>query len=122
MASRANLKLLSAVVVCMMVAAPYAQAAINCGLVSQSLAPCLAFLENGNGPSAACCKGVKTLQSLANTVQDKRTACRCMKSAAAAIPGINHKNTAALPGLCGVRIGTVAGPQTDCNKYNSLLV
>ena len=97
----------------------FAQAVINCGLVSENLAPCLAFLESGQGPSAACCNGVKTLKTMAATVQDRRTACRCMKSTAAAIPGISQKYTAALPSKCGVSLPGAVGPQTDCNQYAS---
>lgn len=92
---------------------------MNCGLVSENLAPCLAFLESGRGPSAACCNGVRTLKTMAATVQDRRTACRCMKSTAAAIPGISQKYTAALPSKCGVSLLGAVGPQTDCNQYVS---
>ncbi|KAL2899880.1 IWF1': Non-specific lipid-transfer protein [Bienertia sinuspersici] len=116
MASSAILKLLCAVLVCIMVAALQTEAAINCGLVSENLAPCVGFLENGQGPTAACCNGVKTLKTLAATTQDRRTACRCMKSAATAFPSIDPKNTAALPSKCGVSLPGSVGPQTDCSQ------
>ncbi|XP_010690794.2 non-specific lipid-transfer protein [Beta vulgaris subsp. vulgaris] len=118
MASAPTLKLLCAFILSIVVFAPHAEAAINCGLVSQSLAACLGFLENGQGPNAACCNGVKTLRNLTPTTQDKRTACRCMKSAASAIPGINHKYSAALPGKCGVSIPGPVGPQADCSQIH----
>ncbi|KNA20467.1 hypothetical protein SOVF_052140 [Spinacia oleracea] len=118
MASSANLRLLCAVFVCVIVVAPHAEAAINCGVVSQTLAPCLGFLENGQGPPAACCDGVKTLKKLATTTEDKRTACRCIKSTAAAIPGIKQTNSVALPLKCGVSIPGDVGPKTDCSQIN----
>uniref|UniRef100_A0A803MHX6 Non-specific lipid-transfer protein n=1 Tax=Chenopodium quinoa TaxID=63459 RepID=A0A803MHX6_CHEQI len=121
MASSAILRVLCAVIVCIMVIAPYAEAAINCGMVSQHLAPCIGFLENGQGPTAACCTGVRALKTEATTTQDKRTACRCMKSAATAFPAINQKNVAALPNKCGVSIPGAVGPQTDCSQYSSFL-
>ncbi|KAL2899881.1 Non-specific lipid-transfer protein A [Bienertia sinuspersici] len=45
--------------------------------------------------------GVKTLKTLATRSQDRRTSCRCMKSAATAFPGIDPKNTFALPANVG---------------------
>ncbi|KAL2899879.1 IWF1': Non-specific lipid-transfer protein [Bienertia sinuspersici] len=103
MANSAILKLLCAILLCIMVAALQAEAAINC---------------NGQGPTAACCTGVRTLKTLANTTQDRQTACRCMKSAATAFPGIDPKNTAALPSKCGVSLPGSVGPQTDCSHVN----
>ncbi|KAL2938083.1 Non-specific lipid-transfer protein 2B [Bienertia sinuspersici] len=92
------------------------EAAINYGLVSENLELCVGFLENGQGPTAASCNGVRTLKNLATTTQDRRTACRCMKSAATAFPGIDPKNTAALPSKCGVSFPGSVGPQTDCSE------
>ncbi|KAL2899907.1 IWF1': Non-specific lipid-transfer protein [Bienertia sinuspersici] len=70
-----------------------AEAAINCGLVSKNLAPCVGLLENGQGPTAACCN---------------------------AFPGIDPMNTAALPSKCGVSLPGSVVPQTDCSQKSSL--
>ncbi|KAL2893044.1 IWF1': Non-specific lipid-transfer protein, partial [Bienertia sinuspersici] len=116
------LKLLCAVLVCIIVAALQAEAAINYGLVSENLEPCVGFLENGQGPTAASCNGVKTLKNLATTTQDRRTACRCMKSAATAFPGIDPKNTAALPANVGLAFqGLLVHRQTALSKVPSNL-
>ncbi|KAL2924774.1 IWF1': Non-specific lipid-transfer protein [Bienertia sinuspersici] len=116
MASSAFQKLLCAVLVCIIVAALQAEAASNYGMVSENLEPCVGFLENCQGPTAACCNGVKTLKNMATITQDKRTACKCMKSAATAFPGIDPKNTAALPSKCGVSLQGSVGPQTECSQ------
>jgi len=101
----------------MVVTAPHIKAAITCGAVTENLAPCLQYLETGQGPTFACCEGIKTLNSMAVTTDDRRTVCRCMKAAAAAFPGLNPAFTAALPGKCGVSIPGNVGSQTDCSKY-----
>ncbi|KAL2899904.1 IWF1': Non-specific lipid-transfer protein [Bienertia sinuspersici] len=105
---------------CMVVAAPHAEAAMSCGTVTKNIAPCIAYLKGGSGPSAACCSGVKALNSLAATPADKKTACSCLKSAASSMKGLDQKKAAGLPGSCGVSIPYSISPQTDCSKYGSI--
>ena len=117
MASSAVVKLACAVFLCMVVAAPYAEAAITCGAVAQNLAPCITFLKTGGAPSAPCCAGVKKLVSMATTSADRKTACGCLKQTAGTIPGLNYGNAAALPGKCGTSVPYPISPNTDCSKY-----
>lgn len=115
MASSCLLKL---AIVFLVVAAPLAEATVTCGSVSKNVAQCITFLKGGVSPSVACCSGVKTLNSIASTPADRKTACGCLKSAAASIEGINYKNAAQLPAKCGVKISYAISPNTDCSKVN----
>ena len=117
MASSA-VKLACVIVMCMMVAAPLAEAAVTCGTVSSGVAPCIAYLKGGPGPSAACCAGIKSLNSAAATPADRKTACNCLKGAAARIPGINYGMAGSLPGKCGVSIPYPINPSTNCNAVH----
>ncbi|KAL2937512.1 IWF1': Non-specific lipid-transfer protein [Bienertia sinuspersici] len=94
----------------------FTKAAMSCGTVTKNIAPCIAYLKGGSGPSAACCSGVKALNSLAATPADKKTACSCLKSAALSMKGLDQKKAAGLPGSCGVSIPYSISPQTDCSK------
>jgi len=102
----------------MAVAAPHADAAgLTCGVVSSYMAQCVPYLTGGPGPSPACCNGIKDLVSAASTPQDRKTACGCLKSAAASTKGINYSTADALPGKCGVNVPYTIRPSTDCSKY-----
>ncbi|MED6106889.1 hypothetical protein PIB30_008893 [Stylosanthes scabra] len=102
--------------VCMaLVGAPMVQA-ITCSQVTNSLFPCFSYVENGGTPSQGCCNGIKTLMSSATTTADRRTACSCLKSAAASISGLNPGNMLALPGKCGVNIPYKISTSTNCNN------
>ncbi|MBA0779783.1 hypothetical protein Gotri_003989, partial [Gossypium trilobum] len=118
MASSMSLKLACVVVLCMVVGAPLAQGAVTCGQVASSLAPCIAYLT-GNVAGAVpsnCCGGIKSLNSAAQTTPDRQAACKCIKSAAASISGINYGIASGLPGKCGVNIPYKISPSTDCNR------
>lgn len=116
MASSAFVKFTCALVMCMMVAAPLAEA-ITCGLVASKLAPCIGYLQGAPGPSAGCCGGIKGLNSAAASPADRKTACTCLKSAAASMKGINYGKAASLPRQCGVSIPYAISPNTNCNAY-----
>ncbi|CAH1441389.1 unnamed protein product [Lactuca virosa] len=111
--ARMAMMVLCVVVTCMVVAAPYAEAAITCGQVVSSLSPCIPYLKNGGAVPPACCSGVKSLNSAAKTTPDRQTACGCLKSASG---GVNLGNAASLPGKCGVSIPYKISPSTDCSK------
>ena len=112
------MKLTCAVLMCMMVAAPFAEAAISCGKVATSVAPCIPYITGkGPGPTAGCCNGIKALNAAASTPADRKTACNCLKSAAGSIAGLNYGTAAGLPGKCGVRIPYAISPNTNCDAY-----
>ncbi|KAK1437173.1 hypothetical protein QVD17_02959 [Tagetes erecta] len=108
-------KVLCIIVICMVVAAPYAMA-LTCKDVTSKLTPCLKYLKDGGKVSVGCCKGVKTLNAAAKTTADKKTACGCMKNAYKAIEGIKTENALVLPKKCGVNIPYKFSPSTDCSK------
>ena len=123
MASSRALKLASVVVLMVMVVTappPQAEAAVTCGQVTSSLAPCIGYLRNGGQVPMACCQGVKALNNAASSTADRQTACDCLKKASATVPGIKLGSAATLPKVCGVNIPYKISPSTDCTKYLSL--
>ncbi|XP_052175784.1 non-specific lipid-transfer protein 1-like [Diospyros lotus] len=104
------------VYMCMLAVAPSCQAAVNCGMVATDLAPCLDYLRGGASVPAGCCDGVRNLYSQAQTTADRQNACKCMKSAALAVTGINLNNASNLPKICGVNIAYKITPSIDCTK------
>jgi len=113
----ASMKIACVVLMVCMIVAPMADAAISCGQVSGALAPCIAYLKSGAGPSPACCAGVKRLNGAATTTPDRQAACNCLKQAAGAISGLNQGAAAALPGKCGVNIPYKISTSTNCATY-----
>ncbi|MGV7467976.1 non-specific lipid-transfer protein [Mycobacterium kansasii] len=116
--SSAMKKVACAVILCIVMTAPYATAAMNCGQVTSTLGPCITYLKGAPGPSALCCAGIKRLNGMAQTPPDRKTACGCLKSAAAAVTGLNYGLASGLPGKCGVSIPYPISPSTDCSKVN----
>jgi hypothetical protein len=102
----------------LLASATTSEAAVTCGQVSSAISPCLSYARGqGSGPSAACCSGVRSLNSAASTSADKRTACNCLKSAAGRISGLNAGNAASIPSKCGVSIPYTISTSTDCSRY-----
>lgn len=117
MAPSGMVKLAFVVLMCMVVTAPHAQAAVTCGTVLTNLQPCLGYLRSGGAVPMPCCNGVKSLNSAAKTTADRQTACNCLKSAAGQIGGINPGYALGLPKSCGVNIPYKISTSTDCAKY-----
>ncbi|KAH9608348.1 hypothetical protein KSS87_017149 [Heliosperma pusillum] len=105
-------------ILAMLVIAPYASQAVNCGQVVNWLMPCLNFLKTGAGPTSACCTGVQTLYNTASTTPDKRVACACIKQSAKAY-GINYGYANALPSKCNVDVDYNISPDFDCSSINN---
>ncbi|KAI7748707.1 hypothetical protein M8C21_029965 [Ambrosia artemisiifolia] len=112
------MKVLFVMVACMVVSAPYTEAAITCGQVVSRLISCLPYLQNGGAPSAACCGGVKGLNSAAQSTPDRQAACNCLKSSYSSYPGIKPGNAGSLAGKCGVNIPYKISPNTDCSTVH----
>ncbi|KAJ4907483.1 Non-specific lipid-transfer protein 4 [Raphanus sativus] len=87
-------------------------AAISCGTVGSSLAPCAGYLVNGGAVPAPCCAGVSKLNSMAKTTPDRQQACKCLKAAA---KGINPSLASSLPGKCRVSIPYPISMNTNCD-------
>uniref|UniRef100_A0A0D9XW80 Non-specific lipid-transfer protein n=1 Tax=Leersia perrieri TaxID=77586 RepID=A0A0D9XW80_9ORYZ len=118
MAARAQLVLVAALVAALLIAAPHATVAITCGQVNSAVGPCLTYARGGAGPSAACCSGVRSLNSAARTTADRRTACNCLKNAARGIRGLNAGNAASIPSKCGVSIPYTISASIDCSRVS----
>ena len=89
----------------LLAAATTSEAAVTCGQVNSAIGPCLAYARgSGSSPSAACCSGVRSLNSAARSTTDKRAACNCLKSAAGRVSGLNAGNAASIPSKCGISI------------------
>ncbi|KAI6673325.1 hypothetical protein NL676_001231 [Syzygium grande] len=117
MASSGFSRLACMALLCLVVASSVAEAAVTCGQVASVLAPCISYLRSGRGPvPAGCCNGIRAINNAARTTPDRQTTCRCLKSAAAGISGINYGVVAATPGRCGVSIPYKISPSTNCNS------
>ncbi|XP_047332947.1 non-specific lipid-transfer protein 1-like [Impatiens glandulifera] len=101
------------IVMCMVVSAPHAQAAVTCGSVVSALSPCLGYARSGGTIPALCCTGVKNLYRNAATTADRQAACYCLKTL---IGSNSYPNAPGIPGKCGVSIPYKIAPSTDCNK------
>ena len=102
----------------LLAAATTSEAAVTCGQVNSAIGPCLAYARgSGSSPSAACCSGVRSLNSAARSTADKRAACNCLKSAAGAVSGLNAGNAASIPSKCGVSIPYTISTSIDCSRY-----
>ncbi|KAF8007672.1 hypothetical protein BT93_K1614 [Corymbia citriodora subsp. variegata] len=117
MASSGFSKLVCVALLCIVAAASLAEAAVTCGQVASSMAPCITYARSGRGPvPPGCCSGIRSLNSAARTTPDRQAACKCIKSAAGSISGLNYGVVAAIPSKCGVNIPYKISPSTDCNS------
>ncbi|CAN6362070.1 unnamed protein product [Urochloa humidicola] len=96
-----------------------ASAAITCGQVASSLAPCIPYATgNANALPSGCCSGVRSLNSAARSSGDRQAACRCLKSLAGTIKKLNMGTVSGIPGKCGVSVPFPISMSTDCNKVS----
>uniref|UniRef100_A0A0D9XW79 Non-specific lipid-transfer protein n=1 Tax=Leersia perrieri TaxID=77586 RepID=A0A0D9XW79_9ORYZ len=118
--ARAQLVLAVALVAALLLAAPRASvAAISCSQVNSAVGPCLSYARgSGTAPSSSCCSGVRSLNSMASSSADRRTACSCLKSAAGSISGLNAGNAASIPSKCGVSVPYTISTSIDCSRVS----
>ncbi|CAN1166206.1 Non-specific lipid-transfer protein [Linum perenne] len=110
-----KLQVCVALLVVMVATAQIANGAITCGQVASSVGPCIGYIT-GKGPlTPACCGGIKRLNGAAASTPDRQAACRCLKSAAGGISGINYGLAGGLPGKCGVNVGFPISQSVNCN-------
>ncbi|CAH9101191.1 unnamed protein product [Cuscuta epithymum] len=103
-------------ILCMLVAAPSAEAALTCGTVISKLAPCVSYVKGAGAapPPGACCAAIKALSAAATTTADRQAACNCLKSAAKAYTGGQLSRISSVPGKCNVNIGYALSTSTNC--------
>lgn len=115
--SRKTPQAVVAVLVAAALLASSASAAITCGQVGSSLAPCIPYATGrASALPASCCSGVKSLNSAARTSADRQAACRCLKSLANSVKSVNMGTVATIPGKCGVSVGFPISMSTEIVK------
>jgi Protease inhibitor/seed storage/LTP family len=101
----------------LLLTAPHAANAVSCGNVASALNPCMTYAKTGQGsPSASCCSGVRSLNSMASTSSDRQAVCNCLKNFASST-SIKAGAAASIPGKCGVSVPYAISTSTDCSKY-----
>jgi hypothetical protein len=92
-----------------------ARADIACPDVLSDLQPCLSFLQgDASSPSGQCCAGVRALYAAADTTDDRRATCECLKTAYNQVHA-QLSAARALPGECGLSLSYPITPDIDCN-------
>ncbi|XP_057435392.1 non-specific lipid-transfer protein 1-like [Lotus japonicus] len=119
MAAALVLKFASLAVMVMVLGSPFADAALPCGQLTFTVAPCIGYLRNPTPTvPAACCNGIRDILRQAKTVPDRQGVCRCLKSTVYNLPGINLPALASVPGKCGAKLSYKISPSIDCNTVN----
>jgi len=107
--------------ICLVLGTPLANAALSCGQIQLTVAPCIGYLRTP-GPSipAPCCNGIRSVYNQAKTTADRQGVCRCLKSTTLSLPGLNLPALAGAPAKCGLNLPNKVTPSIDCNTYISL--
>ncbi|KAG8045708.1 hypothetical protein GUJ93_ZPchr0008g12529 [Zizania palustris] len=95
-----------------------ASAVLQCGQVSQLMAPCMPYLAAAPGmtPYGLCCNSLGVLNQMAPSAADRVAICSCVKAAAAGFPTVDFGRAAALPAACGLSVSFTITPNMDCNQ------
>ncbi|XP_048496162.1 putative non-specific lipid-transfer protein 14 [Beta vulgaris subsp. vulgaris] len=94
-------------------------ATVDCPTVTQLLNTCSVFITYGSPdplPGSPCCDAVMGLSNLGDSIESRRSVCRCMMGLIAAYSP-DATSIATLPGFCGVSLGFIIDPNTDCTLY-----
>lgn len=95
----------------------WALAEVDCTTVTTLVSSCSSFIEHGFPdpmPSSPCCEGVNSLNVIADTTENKQSVCSCLMDLISTY-NTNATAIATLPGFCGVALGFVIDPNTDCS-------
>ncbi|OMO86019.1 Plant lipid transfer protein/Par allergen [Corchorus capsularis] len=92
-------------------------AAVDCITVTGLVSTCSSFITYGTPdpfPGSPCCEAVANLGLIADSTDNRRSLCICLM---ALITTYTTHSTAiaTLPGICGVTLGFIIDPNTDCN-------
>ncbi|KAK7390222.1 hypothetical protein VNO78_25521 [Psophocarpus tetragonolobus] len=98
---------------------PKAQAQVTCGQVVSNLTPCISYVVYGGATvPGQCCNGIRNLNSMARTKQDRQAVCNCIKNGVRnsgfTYSKYNLNLAASLPKKCRVNIPYQISPDTDC--------
>ncbi|EEF51426.1 Nonspecific lipid-transfer protein precursor, putative [Ricinus communis] len=89
---------------------------VDCTTVAGLLSACSTFINYGSPdplPGSPCCDAMTSLNSVAESGNNRSSVCRCFMGL---ITTYNPNATAiaTLPGFCGISLGFVLDPNTDC--------
>ncbi|XP_074576047.1 non-specific lipid-transfer protein 1-like [Curcuma longa] len=108
---------LAAAIALALLAGSQVNAAVTCGQVASDLRPCIPYVTGQvSATPPACCNGVRSLNSGAQTTADRRAACNCIRSQASGISGLQPGRLSGLPGSCGVHLPFPISASTDCSR------
>ncbi|TKY51270.1 putative non-specific lipid-transfer protein 14 [Spatholobus suberectus] len=101
--------------------APFVSAFIECSTITQLFSACSIFITYGSPdpiPGSPCCDAMSSLNNIANTDNNRQYVCRCFMGL---IDTYSPNATAigTLPGLCGVSLGFIIDPNTNCSLVNN---
>ncbi|KAG5230654.1 non-specific lipid-transfer protein [Salix suchowensis] len=96
---------------------------VDCTTVTGFLSACSTFINYGTPdplPGSPCCDSMVSLDVIAESGNNRRCICQCLM---ALINNYNPNATviATLPGFCGVSLGFVLDPNTDCSLIQLVL-
>ncbi|CAA3015280.1 putative non-specific lipid-transfer protein 14 [Olea europaea var. sylvestris] len=96
-------------------------AVADCTTITALISACSSFVTYGLPdpvPGSPCCIAMTSLNSMADTSDNRRGVCRCLMDL---ITTYNPNATAiaTLPGFCGVSLGFTIDPNTDCEYIDS---
>lgn len=90
---------------------------ITCQQAITDLMPCQPFLISKAGarnPSFACCLGAQNVFQQANTTQNRRDLCECLKKAAAQL-GVKTERAKQIAPFCKIALTVPIDPNVDCS-------
>ncbi|KAG5627014.1 hypothetical protein H5410_012232 [Solanum commersonii] len=94
------------------------QGGVTCGQVDANMTPCISYLTQGGEPSAACCSGVKTVNGMAESADERKTACNCLKAAANPYANLKDDAAQALPSKCCVSLNIPISRTINCDTIS----
>nr|GMC61968.1 putative non-specific lipid-transfer protein 14 [Ipomoea batatas] len=89
---------------------------IDCATVKALVSACSSFVMYGSPdpiPGSPCCVAMLSLSNLADSTDNRQIVCRCVMDLITTY-NPNATSIATLPGFCGVSIGFIIDPNTDC--------
>ncbi|XP_045795418.1 non-specific lipid-transfer protein 1-like [Trifolium pratense] len=116
MASSMLVKVICLSMICLVLDIPLANAALSCGQIQLTVAPCLGYLRNpGPSVSAPCCNGLRSIYGQSKSIADRQSVCRCVKGTIFGLPGINLSALSSIAPKCGINLPYKISPSINCN-------
>ncbi|RAL52192.1 hypothetical protein DM860_016041 [Cuscuta australis] len=88
----------------------------ECAIVKALISACSSFVMYGAPdpiPGSPCCVAMLSLSNVADSTDNRQNVCRCMMDLITTY-NPNATSIATLPGFCGVSLGFIIDPNTDC--------